>query len=84
MTTLTLDEQWLRIDNEMDTNGNRTTPVYARNARSRGGMIVGRLVCHMDGSRSFDAQSWRGGKFDSVGKFETREEACKALENVSV
>jgi hypothetical protein len=77
---LILDDQWTRIDDEFDNNGERTIPRFARMVRTQGGMIVGRVIRQAD---KFQAQKWGGGQFASVGiDFDSADAAHRALEQV--
>lgn len=82
MATISVDGQWQRINDEMDSDGNRTIPVFARHVRTQGGMIIGRIVrgAAVTQTGVLTAQRWRYGRFTDIGEFTSFDEACAAIE----
>lgn len=76
---LCADDQWLRIDDEMNTDGDLTKPLLGLMVRPQGGgMIVGRIV--RNNADRFLAQKWRLGKFIDVEECPSLSGALKAIE----
>ena len=76
---LLLDASWVRITNETDTDNEPIRPIYARNVRSHGGMIVGR-ISRARPEATFNAEVYRGGQFVLLGTYPTLDEARHAIE----
>jgi hypothetical protein len=76
---LVLDDQWLRINDEFDSDGNRTVPVFGRMVRQNG-MVIGRVVRTND---KFLAQKYRFGNFLDRGEFGSIGEAFHMLEGLT-
>lgn len=81
---LCVDDQWMRIDDEMNTDGDYTKPIMGCMVRPQGGgMVVGRIV-RKDASlpaTGLIAQRWRLGKFIAIGEYSSMSIALKALED---
>lgn len=71
-----LDQSWVRINEVIDQDGKPQIPLLARNMRSNGGMIIGRIVRE---TKTFEAQSFRKGEFKSEGHCITFDEALMLL-----
>jgi hypothetical protein len=78
---ITFDPEWLRIDDELNSDGERTVPLFARMIRTQGGMVIGRVV--KSNTEMFIAQKWRLGRFTDIGESSTFDEALKILETSS-
>jgi hypothetical protein len=78
---LTFDPEWLRINDETDTDGERIVPLFARMVRAQGGMVVGRVV--KSNTEMFIAQKWRLGRFTDIGESSTFDDAFKTLETAT-
>lgn len=75
------DGDWIRINENFDVSGDRQTPQFARNLRSPGGMIIGRI---MREGTEFMPQVYRGGEFVTIDRFGSWGEAELAIrQNVS-
>lgn len=72
-----LDNEWVRINEDTNLDGERLPAQFARNMRSDGGMVIGRIVRE---NSSFLAQAYRRGEFSDIAKpFGTFDEAGMAL-----
>lgn len=79
---LCVDYEWLRIDDEENTDGERTVPLRGRMVRAQGGgMVVGRIVNDIPNNQ-YLAQKWRVGKFVEIGTSKSIEAALKLIEEV--
>lgn len=74
---LIVDDQWLRVNDESDENGDPLVAKFGRMVRTQGGMVIGRIVM---GTGRFAAHRWKYGKFIELGDYGSIEEAYQALE----
>lgn len=78
MDRLFTDSEWVRIDDELDSNGAAGVPVYSRNIRSSGGMIVGRVVrIHLS---KYRLEMYVKGIFKDMGTYASFETAIRSLD----
>ena len=71
-----LDSEWQRINEDTNLDGDRQQPQFARNFRSDGGMVIGRVLRT---NNRFYAQVFRHGQFEGVNDFATFDEAVMTL-----
>lgn len=76
MNDLFIDHEWVRLDEEMNSNGERNAPRFARNVRSSGGSILGRVIRAPAG---FAIERWSAGEFKHNGTYPTFDEAWIAM-----
>lgn len=72
-----LDDDWTRINDEFTSDGVPKNPRMARQVRTQGGMIVGRIV--MEGKQGFTVEVFKLGQFQPVGSHSNFDTAWKAM-----
>lgn len=65
-----IDDQWMRINPETDSNGDRLRPLMARMVRTDSGMVIGRIVLDTKPLAEFVLQLYRHGEFVEVKRFD--------------
>jgi hypothetical protein len=64
-----IDDQWIRINPEEDSNGEKLRGQFARNIRTDGGMVIGRVIKGEEGKLTL--QRYRHGEFVETGTYDT-------------
>lgn len=77
MDRLFMDNTWVRINNETDNNGDASAPIHARNVRSSGGSIIGRIV--RLSLTKYRLEMYSKGEFKDMGVYTSVESAFRGL-----